>query len=32
VALSHGYSQELAVRGDVNPAPYVRALLAIVKG
>lgn len=30
VALSAAYSQQLAVRGDVDPAPYVRALLAVV--
>ena len=30
VALSSGYSQQLAVRGDLDPAPFARALMAIV--
>lgn len=30
VALCHGYTQQLAVRGDVDPAPYATALIAIV--
>lgn len=29
VALCHGYTQQLAVRGDVDPAPYAAALLTI---
>lgn len=32
VALCAGYNQQLAVRGDVDPAPYTAALMAIVKG
>ncbi|MCM0621999.1 TetR/AcrR family transcriptional regulator [Nocardioides bruguierae] len=32
VALCNGYSQQLAVRGDVEPAPYVEALVALVDG
>jgi AcrR family transcriptional regulator len=32
VALCSGYGQQLAVRGDLDPAPFVRALTAIVKG
>jgi TetR/AcrR family transcriptional regulator, transcriptional repressor of aconitase len=31
VALSSGYSQQLAVRGDLDPAPFARALMAIVE-
>jgi AcrR family transcriptional regulator len=31
VALSSGYSQQLAVRGDLDPAPFARALIAIVE-
>jgi AcrR family transcriptional regulator len=31
VALSSGYAQQLAVRGDVDPAPFVRALMAVVE-
>lgn len=30
VALASGYSQGLAVRGDLDPAPFVRGLMAIV--
>jgi AcrR family transcriptional regulator len=30
VALCSGYSQQLAVRGDLDPAPYAEALMAIV--
>ncbi|MFD6529383.1 TetR/AcrR family transcriptional regulator [Streptomyces sp. NPDC060184] len=30
VALCHGYTQQLAVRGDLDPAPFAAALLAIV--
>ncbi|MEU0793448.1 TetR family transcriptional regulator [Amycolatopsis sp. NPDC005961] len=29
VALCHGYTQQLAVRGDLDPAPFTAALLAI---
>jgi AcrR family transcriptional regulator len=32
VALSAAYNQQLAVRGDVEPAPYVTALMAILEG
>ena len=32
VALCSSYSQQLAVRGDVNPAPFTAALMAIIKG
>jgi AcrR family transcriptional regulator len=32
VALCSGYSQQLAVRGDLDPAPFARALMAIVDG
>jgi AcrR family transcriptional regulator len=32
VALCSGYSQQLAVRGDLDPAPFARALMAIVAG
>jgi AcrR family transcriptional regulator len=31
VALSSGYSQQLSVRGDLDPAPFARALMAIVE-
>ncbi|MFF3493347.1 TetR/AcrR family transcriptional regulator [Streptomyces sp. NPDC002795] len=31
VALCQGYSQQLAVRGDVDPAPYTAALVAIIQ-
>lgn len=31
VALCHGYTQQLAVRGDVDPAPYTAALLTITE-
>jgi AcrR family transcriptional regulator len=30
VALCSGYSQQLAVRGDLDPAPFTRGLLAIL--
>ncbi len=30
VTLCHGYGQQLAVRGDLDPAPYAAALLAII--
>ncbi|GAA4568637.1 TetR/AcrR family transcriptional regulator [Planotetraspora kaengkrachanensis] len=29
VALCHGYTQQLAVRGDLEPAPFTAALVAI---
>ena len=32
VALCSGYSSQLAVRGDLDPAPFTRALMAILKG
>lgn len=32
VALSASYSQQLAIRGDVDPAPFTTALMAIVNG
>jgi AcrR family transcriptional regulator len=32
VSLCVSYSQQLAVRGDVDPAPYTAALMAIIKG
>ncbi|MET8995842.1 TetR family transcriptional regulator [Amycolatopsis sp. NPDC004169] len=31
VALCHGYTQQLAVRGDVDPAPFTSALVAIIE-
>ncbi|WP_423462273.1 TetR family transcriptional regulator C-terminal domain-containing protein [Promicromonospora sp. MS192] len=31
VALCHGYTQQLAVRGDVDPEPFARALTALVR-
>ena len=31
VALSSGYAQQLAVRGDLDPAPFARALIAIAE-
>jgi AcrR family transcriptional regulator len=31
VALCTGYSEQLAIRGDLDPAPFTRALMAIVK-
>ncbi|MFE5110588.1 TetR/AcrR family transcriptional regulator [Streptomyces sp. NPDC056663] len=31
VALCHGYTQQLAVRGDLDPAPFVAALIAITE-
>ncbi|RSD11849.1 TetR/AcrR family transcriptional regulator [Amycolatopsis eburnea] len=30
VALCHGYTQQLAVRGDLDPAPFTAALVAIL--
>ena len=32
VAVCSSYSQQLAVRGDLDPAPFAAALMAIVKG
>jgi AcrR family transcriptional regulator len=32
VAVSSAYSQQLAIRGDLDPAPFTRALMAILKG
>lgn len=32
VAVCAAYSQQLAVRGDVDPAPFARALMSIVRG
>jgi AcrR family transcriptional regulator len=31
VALCHGYGQQLAVRGDLDPGPFTAALMAIVE-
>lgn len=31
VALCHGYTQQLAVRGDLDPAPYTAALVALTE-
>lgn len=31
VAMSSGYAQQLAVRGDLDPAPFARALVAILE-
>ena len=31
VAVSSGYSQQLAVRGNLDPAPFTRALMAILE-
>lgn len=31
VAVSSAYSQQLAVRGDLDPAPFTRALMAILE-
>ncbi|WP_290054686.1 TetR/AcrR family transcriptional regulator [Amycolatopsis solani] len=31
VALCHGYTQQLAVRGDLDPGPFAAALLAIIE-
>src|ERR1700733_3965446 len=30
VAVCHGYGQQLAVRGDLDPAPFTTALMAII--
>ncbi|MFI5844848.1 TetR/AcrR family transcriptional regulator [Catenuloplanes sp. NPDC051500] len=32
VALCAAYSQQLAIRGDVDPAPFTAGLMAIIKG
>jgi TetR/AcrR family transcriptional regulator, transcriptional repressor of aconitase len=32
VALCSSYSQQLAIRGDLDPAPFTAALMAIVQG
>jgi TetR/AcrR family transcriptional regulator, transcriptional repressor of aconitase len=32
VAVCSSYSQQLAIRGDLDPAPYTAALMAIIKG
>jgi AcrR family transcriptional regulator len=32
VTICSGYSQQLAVRGDLDPAPFTRALMAILHG
>ena len=32
VALCSSYSQQLAIRGDLDPAPFTAALMAIIKG
>jgi AcrR family transcriptional regulator len=32
VAICSSYSQQLAIRGDLDPAPFSTALMAIVKG
>jgi AcrR family transcriptional regulator len=32
VALCSSYSQQLAIRGDLDPAPFAAALMAIIKG
>ncbi|MET0494205.1 MAG: TetR/AcrR family transcriptional regulator [Actinoplanes sp.] len=32
VALCLSYSQQLAIRGDLDPAPFAAALMAIIKG
>jgi AcrR family transcriptional regulator len=32
VAVCSGYSQQLAVRGDLDPAPFTRALMAVLEG
>jgi TetR/AcrR family transcriptional regulator, transcriptional repressor of aconitase len=31
VAICSAYSEQLAVRGDLDPAPYARALMAVLK-
>jgi TetR/AcrR family transcriptional regulator, transcriptional repressor of aconitase len=32
VALSSSYNQQLAIRGDLDPAPFTAALMAIING
>lgn len=32
VTICSGYSQQLAVRGDLDPAPFTRALMAVLEG
>jgi len=32
VAIAIGYNQQLAVRGDLDPAPFVSALMAVLRG
>jgi signal transduction histidine kinase len=32
VALCSSYSQQLAIRGDLDPAPFTAALMAIING
>ena len=32
VALSASYNQQLAIRGDLDPAPFTAALMAIIRG
>jgi hypothetical protein len=32
VTICSGYSQQLAVRGDLDPGPFTRALMAILQG
>jgi len=32
VAICSSYSQQLAIRGDLDPAPFTAALMAIIKG
>jgi TetR/AcrR family transcriptional regulator, transcriptional repressor of aconitase len=32
VAICSGYSQQLAVRGDLDPAPFSKALMAVLEG
>lgn len=32
VAVGIGYNQQLAVRGDLDPAPFTRALMALLEG
>ena len=31
MAICSGYSEQLAVRGDLDPAPFAKALMAILK-
>jgi AcrR family transcriptional regulator len=32
VAISSGYNQQLAVRGDLDPAPFTKALMGVLQG